>query len=207
MSDLTITKIATTDNEQWPSIMAIYREAFPEWEREPENIIQQRLRSGRYILCYGQENNAIVGFYILEINQKPSYALLCFLAIAKNYRGLGYGTSLCQDAITHFHNDTQLDWLLTEAEDRQAIFYGKLGFKKIDLPYNVPKFNSADTAPMHLMIICSDRNKPFIDGTCLQNLLHHTFTTGYYLEECDPRLVRQLTQVPEQAQLLNWPPQ
>ena len=205
MSNLTITKIETTDNEHWPSIMAIYREAFPEWEREPEEAIEQRLHSGRYALFSGQKNHAVIGFYILDLNHNPSYALLCFLAVAENYRGHGYGTLLCQDAITRFHNKKQRDWLLTEAEDRQAIFYGKLGFKKANLPYNVPKFDSAGSIPMHLMLMSLDSNKTMVDNHCLRSLIHHTFTTGYDLAENDPRLARQLALIPEKTQLLQWP--
>lgn len=206
MANLLIHQITPSDTSRWQAIMEIYYATFPEWEREPEDILIERISSGRYVMYCGQAQNNIVGFYILDINQEPSYALFCFLAVSETQRGKGLGTILCKDAIRRFHEEYALDLLLIEAEDRQAIFYGKLGFKKIDINYLVPEYNAPDSVPMHLMAISADDHVTQLEAKHLRALLQHIFTTGYYLNNQDERLTAQLAKIPEHAALLVWPP-
>ena len=206
MSDLNIYQITPDDISRWQATMEIYYTAFPEWEREPEDVLIKRISSGRYVMYCGQEQDNVVGFYILDINQEPSYALFSFLAVSESQRGKGLGTILCKDAIRRFHEEYSLNLLLIEAEDRQALFYGKLGFKKIDIDYLVPKYNAPGSVPMHLMAISVDNHAPHLEAKQLRALIEHIFTTGYYLNDQDERLTAQLANIPELAALLVWPP-
>ena len=206
MPNLSISQITPDNTRRWQAAMEIYYAAFPEWEREPEEVLIERISSGRYVMYCGVEQNIVVGFYILDINQAPDYALFSFLAISETQRGKGLGTTLCKDAIRRFHEEYSLSLLLIEAEDRQAIFYGKLGFKKIDINYLVPKYNAPGSVPMHLMAISADNNASHLEANHLRTLIQHIFTTGYYLNEQDERLTAQLANIPQQAALLSWPP-
>ncbi len=207
MSVSTITQITPLDSSHWQTILSIYRSSFPDWEREPEATLNTRTLANRYaVYCAFNEDGIISGFYILDINQTLRYATFCFLAVAQRYRRLGHGSALCRDAISRFNNTyTSIDWLLVEAEDRQAIFYGKYGFKKIDIPYHIPSFTGPGTIPMHLMAIPKASNKRCIEKNYLQELIQHIFISGYQLNENDSRMQRQLALIPKQAQLISWP--
>jgi ribosomal protein S18 acetylase RimI-like enzyme len=198
-----ISKITPHDASRWQATLEIYREAFPEWEREPEDAITQRAIEGRYVIHGAlNEQGTVIGFYLLDIVHNPNYACLCFLAVADRYQGRGIGTKLCRDAIARFHDEYRLDWLLIEAEERQAIFYSKLGFKRVDIPYNAPKFDETGSVPMHLMLISSGIDKKTIDGACLTEMIRHVFITGYKADnDC---INQQVEQIPDQVQLLNW---
>jgi len=202
-----IKQILPSDKALWQAVLTIYRAAFPDWEREPESTVTERATAGRYaVYCATNEHAELVGFYILDINLTPNYATFCFLAVAERYRGQGYGTKLCCDAISRFHNEyKKTAWLLIEAEDRQALFYGKHGFKKIDIPYQIPMFDSLDVTPMHLMLISTSPNQTHIPGDCLMELIQHIFITGYQLNANDARKQQQIALIPKQAQLLSWP--
>ena len=205
MSALSICKTTPSDTATWQAAMDIYRQAFPEWEREPEDILLERIHNGRYVMYCGLENNTVIGFYLLDINPSHHYALFCFLAVSEHCRGRGFGSDLCRDAVARFQQNENLDWLLIEAEDRQAIFYGRLGFKKIAMTYNVPKFDAADSVPMHLMTIATEPNQHAIDKNTLTQLIEHIFVTGYHLPKDDVRIQQQVAAIPNSAALVNWP--
>lgn len=202
---LSIYKLTPSDSAHWSTAMQIYRDAFPEWEREPEEIIHKRVNSGRYAMYCGQKDNDVIGFYILDIDPKHHYVFFCFLAVVEDCRGQGYGTYMCRDAITRFYNEYDIDWLLIEAEERQAIFYGQLGFKKFDMPYQVPKYNAPDSVPMHLMAISANINQDSIDKPSLSQLIADVFVSGYHLSMEDARITQQIAAIPDNVKLINWP--
>ena len=64
--------------------LQIYYDAFPEWEREPEELVLKRHRSQDYysrLLYYGDD---IVGFSTLNPVPRFGYSMLNFMAVQKN---------------------------------------------------------------------------------------------------------------------------
>lgn len=53
MYELKIEQIILTDSVNWRSCLDIYRESFPDWERESEDIIIKRVQQARYLLFAG----------------------------------------------------------------------------------------------------------------------------------------------------------
>ncbi len=207
MSVPTITQITPLDNAHWQAVLKIYRASFPDWEREPETTLRTRTLANRYaVYCAFNEDRIVSGFYILDIHQALRYAVFCFLAVDQKYRGLGYGRALCRDAISRFNNTySSIDWLFVEAENKQAIFYGRHGFRKINIPYRIPSFSGSETIPMHLMAISKTDNKYRIEKKHLKKIIQHIFVSGYQLNENDSRTQQQLALIPKQAQLIRWP--
>ncbi|MBA1438641.1 MAG: GNAT family N-acetyltransferase [Epsilonproteobacteria bacterium] len=186
--------IDIAENMQWwDGAVKIYDDAFPEWEKEDIDHILKNIENGRYKMVAYLSNNKVEGIYILDINHQLDYALFSFLAVDTALRGQKIGTMLCAHAINYFQNHVSCQWLFIEAEDRQCKFYSKFGFKKLQIKYNVPKFNSSQSIAMHLM--CIDKNKR-IDSESLKNIIEHIFVHGYCLPEDDQRIQKQLERIP-----------
>lgn len=192
----------------WQALLTIYHASFPAWEREADEVLSERLRAGRYRI-FGIEHQGIIkGFYLLEFNYDADYVLLVFLAVAESMRGLGLGSRLCEDMIARFHREKGFgcNWLITEAEERQARFYGRHGFKRLDLDYEVPRFNEAGTVKMSLMAVSAREGGRLILAQALQTIIRHNFLQGYEVGDSDPRYLNQIARIQGDILLLDWPP-
>jgi len=175
----------------WDESIKIYRDSFPEWEREDEATILKNIKNGSYKMFAYKKNEEIIGFYILDINLTLDYALFSFLAIKESKRGLGLGSQLCLDAIEYFHKSIDCDWFFIEAEVRQAALYAKLGFKALEIDYRVPAFNSNKSVKMSLMLI----EEKTIEKDSLRPIIEDIFLRGYSLHRDDIRLKEQLQRI------------
>lgn len=193
-----IKKLQDTKEIIWNQIVKIYEAAFPEWEREPLYQIEKRVLEQRYVVYIGLFQEQTVGFYILDQALGRDFVVFTFLAVTEQSRGQGIGSLLCQHAIKTFYH-LHKTWLIIEAEDKPALFYQKLGFKKIAIDYVIPKYDDANEGiAMHLMAISEQKT---IDNTMLSNIIINMFTEGYLLERNDPRLIQQLAKLPQSALL------
>jgi len=175
----------------WDDCIEIYRESFPEWEREDEAKILQNLRSGIYkMFCYKEESK-VLGFYILDVNTQLNYTLFSFLAVKESKRGLGLGSKLCLHAIEYFHKVLACSYLFIEAQERQTQLYAKLGFKVLDIDYRVPAFDSTKSIEMNLMLL----QELEITPVTLRPIIKDIFLRGYGLDEDDIRLKEQLQRI------------
>ncbi len=191
----------------WAECIRIYYEAFPEWEREWDTLLERRTASGRYVMFAGLKDGLVVGFYVLDVEEPgQNYALFSYLAIDEPERGRGYGEELTRHAMRVFAERGDRGWLLIEAEDRQARFYGRIGFGKLAIDYYVPRYDAVDAVPMHLLAM--PRNGPVnsVDGAALKQIIERIYRSGYKLGADDPRLERQLALIPGEVRLIEWPP-
>ena len=177
--------------ELWDETIAIYRDSFPEWERENEAKILNNIKNSSYVMYAYQIDKEIVGFYILDISARYDYTLFSFLAIKESKRGLGLGSKLLVHSITYFQEHCNCSHLLIEAQERQAKLYARLGFNAIDLDYRVPSFNSSKSITMSLMLF-GDKSLP---KDTLSTIITDIFQRGYGLTSYDIRLKEQLQRV------------
>ena len=206
---MSVTLIYHTIDEKsdhyWDEFVRIYHEAFPEWEIEPVNLISGRVDEGKYTLVVGLQENHVVGFYLLDIVEVHRYVTFSFLAIDHNLRGKGLGTLLCQHAMETVQAMDDIDWLFIEAEERQALFYGLLGFKKLLIQYLIPSFESPQSIPMSLMVLpTTQQRSSSIDSDLLKSIVHDIFRHGYHLEESDPRISAQLSRITTDIPFITW---
>lgn len=206
MNDLNIIPFFQTHGSVWREFQRIYHQSFPDWERESDDIILKRIEKQDYLLFVGQLDSKVIGFYLLEANPEYDFVMFNFLAVDEAYRGKGLGTLLCKDAMQRFKR-LQLcncSLLVIEAEDRQAIFYGELGFLKLVLDYQVPCFDSSQSMPMHLMVLPARQNLRSISSKKVYDIIYQIFVHGYLLSKDDPRLTEQLTKIAEDIDLITW---
>jgi len=181
----------------WEESMQIYRDSFPQWEREDELSIFNNIQREHYVMFLLHNKEELAGFYILDINADLEYALFSFVAIKERQRGLGLGSRLTLHAIAYFQEEKKLHYFFTEAQERQATLYEKLGFLRLSLEYRVPSFNSEESIPMTLLLI----QKRELQEQRLLAIIDDIFQRGYTLEASDPRLLAQLQRVKQQFHL------
>jgi len=205
----TLDEIVPVDPGQqdlWDECIRIYTAAFPRWERESEGALRRRLGMDRYRMRAGRKNGKIVGLVILDIEPPFKSALLTYLAVDDDERGKGYGTALTEEAIRLFREETECDWLLIEAEDRQAELYGRIGFLKISVDFYVPRFDDQGVVPMHLLALPRHPGLANMSADELKQTLEWIYQSGYLIRSDDPRLAKQLSAVTGDTELIAWPP-
>jgi len=192
----------------WTDCIRIYTDAFPPWEREWDQVLEKRIASDRYQMRAGLKDGQVVGFYILDVEEEgQKYALFSYLAVDERLRGRGYGEELTRHAIRLFSEFGRRDWFLIEAEDRQARFYGRIGFLKLGIDYFVPRYDGSGAEPMSLMAIPLRGPAKSIDGGEMKQIVERIYRSGYKLQADDPRLERQLSLIPAEVLLIAWPPE
>ncbi len=191
----TIEQIISINTNNWYEFIKIYYQTFPDWEREPIASIVEKIKNGNYLLFVGIDNG-IVGFYILDIVTELNYAVLTYLAVIESERNQGYGISLCKDAI----NRCKMDWLLVEAEC--PTLYNRIGFRKFNFNYKVPKFATSDSVIMYLLAIHNNKSNNIYRNN-LVKIITHMFINGYQLAPNDNRIYEQISQIPNQVELID----
>lgn len=192
----------------WSGAVALYEAAFPAWEREPVDKLEARIRSGRYLFGAALDaDDAVIGFHILDYPPHGRFGLFSFLAVRETQRSRGVGAWIVQRIVQDRAIADRAPWLFIEAEDRQAAFYGRLGFRKIDTPYAVPAYDGDGVEPMHLLVY-NFAGAEAIAADFLRRSVTELFVDGYYLDPGDPRIAAQAAAMPPEGmvRLLAWPP-
>ena len=188
----------SVDSKYFQESMDIYDASFPKWEKEPLDMIRQRVQSGRYVVFAYILQGKSVGFYILDLHPSLGYVLFTYLAVDEAMRGEGIGTKLCKDAINRFEK-SEFSWMFIEAEDRQAVFYAKLGFEKVQIDYAVPKYDDEGVVSMHLL--CMAKGSKELRKEFLAEVIESIYIEGYFLDPADKRIAMQLEKLPEKIRL------
>lgn len=178
----------------WNECMKIYVNSFPDWEREDEASILKRVKSGMYKMIAFAQEAEIKGFYILDLYEKFDYILLSFLVVKEKSRGQGIGGLLCRHGIEYFLSLKYMKWLLIEAEYRQSLLYERVGFKKLDLDYAIPAYDSQKSIKMNLLAIQKEER---LTQKSLKFIIENIFICGYCLNKDDERIKTQLNKIPK----------
>ncbi len=187
----------------WAQAMALYREAFPAAEREPEAQLARRLEAGRYRLVLARPHGAAqrdpapgLGFTLLDRVPEHDYAVLTYLAVARAQRGRGIGGALAGEVVDSFRRRRRESWLLVEARQPGLVeLYRARGFSPLALDYRVPAFDGPGEHPMTLLLHGLAEVSE-VSGEVLASMIRHMFVAGYGLRERDPRLRAQLARIP-----------
>jgi GNAT superfamily N-acetyltransferase len=194
------------DDPDWSETLRIYRDAFPAWEREDEARMRARVETGRYVLVVARHEGRTIGFHALDLLPGLDTAFFMYLAVDRDWRGRGIGRTLCRDVVERFRALGCYRWLLVEAGERQAVFYGRMGFLRLAVEYHAPRFDGPGSVPMDLLALPARLECDAVPGEALRRTIRVLFADGYELGETDPRIAAQLERVPGRVALEAWPP-
>lgn len=193
-------------DEHWPAFRALYHRAFPAAEREPDPVLAERARAGRYRVRLALDGRgAVTGCYVVDVAVEADYALLCYVAVEPRWRRSGVGRRLCLDAVAWFRAEAPAQWLLVEAAPRAAQLYRRCGFTRLALDYQVPYIHASGMQVLQLLVLASDGQAGTMPGQRLRAIIRHLFVDGYLVSPDDPRLQAQLARVPDQTRIEDAP--
>jgi GNAT superfamily N-acetyltransferase len=197
-------RITSSQTEGWLAFVKIYQASFPITEQEPLATIESRIGSRyRLYLVSHPSQDAVIGFYIIDVVEQPRYSLLTFLAVSPEHQSQGLGRQIFEHILADYPGAEDA-LLFIEAEPALAHFYEQSGAKKLDLNYSIPDFASEQPLVPTCMLI-GTRNEPpeELDGRALREIIRHIFTDGYQLSDSDPRLQQLIQQIPVQLAVGN----
>lgn len=201
--EVALDPIERPQGPDWAQAMALYREAFPAAEREPEAQLARRLEAGRYRLVLARprgvarcDSAAGVGFTMLDRVPEHDYAVLTYLAVARAERGRGIGGALAGEVVESFRRRRRESWLLVEAREPGLVeLYRARGFTPLALDYRVPAFDGPGEHAMTLLLHGLTQAAE-VSGEVLARIIRHMFVAGYGVRVRDPRLRAQLERLP-----------
>ena len=160
--DIQFIRVKSIEKDDFFQCINIYHEAFPAYERQPDEVIASRVKEGTCILIAGKTDQVVVCLAIVWEFQKLPIVFLDYFAVSANVRGQGVGKMLLNFLIKQWvkagtymvmeveHPDQGINKL----ERRQRIaFYEKAGAVVInDLTYFLPPLGGA-TEPMEMKLM------------------------------------------------------
>ncbi|WP_157604560.1 GNAT family N-acetyltransferase [Solitalea canadensis] len=155
-------EIKDVGSREFLAAMDIYREAFPDYERHAQQVIEDRIVSGRELLFVAVDENNSVGLMALVWDLKGTdFIVLDYLAVASSTRGQGIGGQFMEfinqwvlehNKILLFEIEHPDYGTNTEQRLKRLVFYERYGAKKIEkLIYYLP--NLAEGAPKEMLLM------------------------------------------------------
>ena len=178
-------------------VLQIYNEAFKEDEREPDDTVLKRLEQQRYKLYAYVVDDTVQGFYMVDYHPTLDYAILTFLAVAKELRNRKIGSRLCKDAIERFLEEGAKKALFIEAKEGVSKLYQNLGFKKLPFGYQVPNYGKKTTTKMDLL--CIAKEGTILKKKFLTDVIVSNFVEGYLVDPNDKRIKKQIEKIPQEG--------
>jgi len=118
-----------------------YTKLFPEEEQREWSKIRDIYNKGLEKFYKIVLDNLIIGFFMLENNEKDYPYYLDYFAIFEEYQNKGYGTKAIKKLLIEIIDNKGLCIEIEKEDDdepmtmKRAEFYKKLGFKRIDSEY------------------------------------------------------------------------
>ena len=122
-----IEKRARKEADFYPTVKAIYKEAFPKEERFPLAFFEYRAAKGKADFCTYWFGDTLVGFSYALKNETDVYVF--YLAVKKEERGKGYGSEIL-DIIKEKYKD-KVVCLDIEPVDENAENHGQRAARKL----------------------------------------------------------------------------
>ncbi len=189
-----IKKITSVTGDNWDNFYLIYEENFPEWERVPTADIKKGLEQGIYRLELMLKKDLPVG--ILFLLSFGDGLFTSYVAVKKEEQGNKIGERICRNVISEFAQMEESDYLFLEAEERQARYYERFGYKTVNIGFMSPCYGSdSEEVPMSLMFI--NKNGFKLTKEKLEEIITKLYLEDYDLDCSDNRYLRQMARIPE----------
>jgi GNAT superfamily N-acetyltransferase len=195
--------ILSTAEPEFDALLRIYAESLPASERKSADVLARMIARPEYFFFAAIEDSAVVGFAIAIAFLDSDAALLEYLAVDAERRGMGIGQSLFR-AITAWPGLCSRS-LLIEVESEAARtkkFYRHLGAKQIEgLAYRMPPVSSSEPPAMD-MLVCQENLPDALEKHRVRAWLAQCYGQVYGIGEDDPRIGAMQNRLPETIRLI-----
>jgi len=214
MDQLTFEHLRSKDSPNFEAFYRIYSESLPLREQKPRVEIEALVGRPDYSVLLLNDDGHPIGFSVMFVSEARRFALLEYMAVHRNHRGLGYGTRLFRHAfetlaasIGPIDGVIEIDSVREACDDleirkRRLRFYAGLGCRLIDrLDYILPLPGKGAPPKMDLMLYaCKDVS--VISKQRLEALLTTIYQGVYHCPPDDARIDAMLAGLPNSVRLL-----
>ncbi len=203
--NLIFKQITNTKNEYFTQAMYIYNESFPSHERQPIEIILNRIIEEKSKLYVGIFDDQVVCMSLLWNINNLEFVLLDYFAVHKKYRNNNIGTYffLFLSNLTYSSNkyliievENYLYGVNTSERIRRIKFYLKNGASIFnDVNYILPSLDKTEDTEM-LLMICPNYQNDCIDKKKIEKMIKILYVDLYMKSADDYLLHTILNQLP-----------
>ncbi|MDD5412930.1 MAG: hypothetical protein PHF31_16250 [Methylobacter sp.] len=202
--------LKTSHCPEFQELLAIYHDAFPPEERQPDSILQENIDSGLSRAFIATDKNSVIFFLHAYDVPQTNLVFLDYAATHPSYRGKQICRCFFEQAFSLFGHDRIL---FCQQEDpnygqnrtvkRQRLtYFGSMGFQLLhNVPYMLPD-HSGGTAitPMVLCAMAQD-SLSMLPGQLIANAIRFIFIQVYRRNEDDELLHQNLCVIPNEIAL------
>ncbi len=210
--DLAVRRLRSSGEPEFQALLEIYLDSHPEGELKPASSLVRMLERPEYFFLVLTRRLSVAAFSISCGFPETDAALLEYMAVSSQQRGLGIGSALFTQ--TAHYGPMATRYLLIEVDSdkadsdadgdrvRRKTFYRRLGCREIEgLSYIMPRVATATPPPMNLLIF-GDALPASIRKSRVRQWLQFCYVQVYDALPRDPRIAAMLEPLPEDVRLI-----
>ncbi len=199
--------LTNSDCSEFQELLAIYHDAFPPEERQPDSVLQENVDSGLSRAFIATDENSVMFFLHAYEVPETNLVFLDYAATHPRYRGNQICRPFFQQAFSLFGHD----WILfAQQEDpnygenhttkcKRIDYFSSMGFQYL---YNVPFMMPDHSGGTHLipMVLCVLAQSPLsrLPGKPIAKAIKFIFIQVYRRSEDDELLHQNLRLIPNE---------
>lgn len=202
--------LINSDCPEFQELLAIYHDAFPPEERQPDSVLQENIDSGisRAIIA-SDKDNVVFFLHAYEVPQ-TKLVFLDYAATHPRYRGNQICRRFFEQAFSLFGQDRVL---FCQQEDpnygenrnikcKRIAYFSSMGFQYLyDVPFMMPDHSSgANLIPMVLCVMANNRVS-ILPDRLIAEAVRFIFIQVYRRHEDDALLHKNLCLIPHRIVL------
>jgi hypothetical protein len=199
--------LKTSRCPEFKELLAIYHDAFPPEERQPDSILQENIDAGLSRAFIATDENRVAFFLHAYDVPQTNLVFLDYAATHPAYRGRQICRCFFKQAFSLFGHDRIL---FCQQEDphygadrklkcRRLAYFGGLGFRYFrNVPFMLPDHSGGTTITP--MVLCAMTNNlvPTLPGQLMAKTIRFIFLQVYRRDEGDELLQQNLSVIPDE---------
>ena len=212
MSDVSLVHVRQINSTEFTQALEIYRVSFPPNEKQPEEVIRQRVDSGQSILYCAKSGEKVIGICLLWDFKGCEFMLLDYMAVEMNYRFTGIGSRMFSSLVNKMKAEGRK--LVMEVEHpsfgenkterlKRVNFYLKNGALILrGVPYLLPPLDGTNPTEM-LLLLAPAESDEVLSGESIRSLVKRLYAELYGRDENDELLQSFIHRIPEMNKLVS----
>jgi len=203
-------EISYLDQKDLEKALSIYVDSIPPTERQPVDLIKERVSKKKERIFVGRSNNEIIFMALLWPIRNTDFLLLDYMAVKEAHRNRGIGTEFIRNIYRLLGVENKR--IILEVEDprygdnkkvrkRRVRFYTRNGAKKMkNVNYILPPL-SGDTPTRMIIMMLSPYDENRLSGRLVRKIITRIYKEVYGRDNNDSFLNLFINDVPSSVEL------